>query len=125
MTRGVSTSLTTKLPARLRRGVAWNVDRRCKAVREYAALVFELSQALGGFDQLPPQKQWIIEDAAFWHYRLRENRAALLSGRPPTLTPGEHQNGSSTLKGHLKDLGLERVAANMPTLRDFLAGRAA
>jgi hypothetical protein len=113
MTRGVSTTLRTKLPARFKRGVAWNVDRRCKAVREYAHDIVRLGESLGGFDGLSEQKMWIVEEAAYWHWRLLQNRAAVLSGRPPTLTPGEHQNGTSTLLGLLSKLGLERQASDV------------
>jgi hypothetical protein len=121
MTRAVSKTRLTGLPASLKRSVAWNVDRRRKAVREFTAHVYLLGESLGGYDNLPPQKQWLIEDCAYWHQRLQTNRAAVLSGRPPTLTAGEHQNGSSTMKGHLKDLGLERLARNTDELQTYLA----
>jgi hypothetical protein len=115
----------TQLPARVRRGVAWNVDKRCKAVREYAYDMVRLGECLGGFDQLSEQKQWIVEEAAYWHWRLLQNRSAVLSGRPPTLTPGEHQNGTSTMLGLLSKLGIERQARGVDGLQQFLAKTAA
>ena len=69
-----------------------------------------LGADLGGLDHLPEQKVWLIEEAAYWHWRLLQNRAAVLSGKEPTMTVGEHQNGTSTLLGLLNKLGLERVA---------------
>jgi hypothetical protein len=121
MSRGKSTTLPTKLPARFKRSVAWNVDRRCKAVREYAYDMMRLGESLGGFEALSEQQVWLVEEAAYWHARLLENRAAVLSGRPPTLTVGEHQNGTSTLIGLLNKLGLKRVARNVDSLQAFLA----
>jgi hypothetical protein len=124
MTRGVSTTLPTKLPGRFKRGVAWNVDRRCKAVREYAFDMMRLGESLGGLDLLSEQQVWLVEEAAYWHARLLENRAAVLSGRPATLTVGEHQNGTSTLIGLLNKLGLKRVARNVDGLGEWLRGKA-
>jgi hypothetical protein len=121
MTRGLSTTLPTRLPARFKRGVAWNVDRRRKAVREFAQDMMRLGESLGGLDMLSEQQVWIVEEAAYWHSRLLENRAAVLSGRSPTLTVGEHQNGTSTLIGLLNKLGLKRVARNVDSLQAFLA----
>ena len=59
MTRGVSTTLPTALPARFERLFAWQLDRRCKAVREVAADLFELWQDLGGVDSLSAQRRWM------------------------------------------------------------------
>lgn len=49
MTRGVSRTLPTHLPARYRRGVLWSVDKRRKVTREVAADLVELSTDLGGW----------------------------------------------------------------------------
>jgi hypothetical protein len=125
MARGVSTTLPTKLPARFKRGCAWNVDRRRKAVREYAYDMMRLGESLGGLDMLSEQEVWIVEEAAYWHSRLLENRAAVLSGRPPTLTVGEHQNGTNTLIGLLNKLGLKRQARSVDSLQSYLAKAAA
>jgi hypothetical protein len=118
---GMRSNLPTRLPGRFRRGVAWNVDCRRKAVREYAQDMMRLGESLGGLDMLSEQQVWIVEEAAYWHSRLLENRAAVLSGRAPTLTVGEHQNGTSTLIGLLNKLGLQRQARNIDTLQAFLA----
>ena len=125
MTRGLSTTLPTKLPARFKRGCAWNVDRRRKAVREYAYDMMRLGESLGGLEMLSEQQVWIVEEAAYWHSRLLENRAAVLSGRSPTLTVGEHQNGTSTLIGLLNKLGLQRHARDVDSLQAYLAKAAA
>ena len=125
MTRGVSMTLPTALPAQFKRGVAWNVDRRRKAVREYAYDMIRLGDDLGGLDQLSEQKLWIVEEAAFWHGRLLANRAAILSGREPILTPGEHQNGTSTLIGLLAKLGLDRVPRDLEDVQQYLKRKAA
>jgi hypothetical protein len=94
-------------------------------VREYATDMLRLANDLGGFDALSEQQIWLIEEAAFWHCRLVANREAVLSGRQPLLTYGEHQNGASTLMGHLKTLGLGRVARLIPTVPSYLAARSA
>jgi hypothetical protein len=121
MTRGVSRNLLTQLPARFKRGVAWNVDRRCKAVREYAYDMIRLGDSLGGFDALSEQRQWLIEEAAYWHWRLLQSRAARLSGKPPTMTDGEHQNGTSTLLGLLNKLGLDRTPRLLDGVQAYVA----
>jgi hypothetical protein len=113
MTRGVSTTLKTALPGRFKRGVAWNVDRRRKAVREYAQDMIRLGESLGGLDHLSEQELWLVEEAAYWHGRVLANKAAILSGRAPIMTPGEHQNATCTLLGLIKTLGIQRRARNV------------
>lgn len=120
VTRGVSTRLPTALPPRFKRGVAWNVDRRRKAVREYAYDMIRLGESLGGLDGLSEQELWIVEEAAYWHGRLLANKAAVLSGREPILTPGEHQNASNTLLGLLKTLGTGRRALDIRGPSDLM-----
>jgi hypothetical protein len=121
MSRGVSTKLPTALPARFKRGVAWNVDRRRKAVREYAYDMIRLGESLGGLDELSEQELWIVEEAAYWHGRVLANKAAILSGREPILTPGEHQNATNTLVGLLKTLGTSRRAREIRSPAELLA----
>ena len=62
MSRGVST-LPTELLARYERLFAWELDRRCKAVREVASDLFELWQDLGTVENLSAQKRLLCERA--------------------------------------------------------------
>ena len=70
MARGVSTELPTKLPAKFQRGAVWQLDRRCKAVREVAADLMTLFQDLGGYETLSAQQRWLCERVAFIHHRV-------------------------------------------------------
>jgi hypothetical protein len=53
---GALSTKPTELPARYERLLAWQLDRRCKAVREVAGDLVELWQDLGGASELSAQK---------------------------------------------------------------------
>ena len=89
-------------------------------MREYAYDMMRLGESLGGLDMLSEQEVWIVEEAAYWHARLLENRAADgFPGREPTLTVGEHQNGTSAYAPRLAEQ--TRIEAR-GTQRRFAAG---
>ena len=122
MTKGVSTHLPTKLPARYRTGFAWRLDRRAKLTRELAADMLELATDLGGFDALSAQQRILLERVVFLHRRAVEYETAVLTGAKPPYESGTHSNVCNVLMGCLKALGLERKARNLRNLRDVMDG---
>jgi hypothetical protein len=121
MSRGVSTSLPTKLPKRFKRGVIWKLDRRCKVVREVAGGLMALWQDLGGYESLSHQERLLSERVAFIHYRVLAFESAVLSGKEPPFDAGVYSNLANVLMGHLKTLGLNRRASRTNSLQAFLA----
>ena len=131
MARGLSRTLPTRLPARYERLFAWNLDRRCKAVRDVAADLFELWQDLGGVDQLSTQKRWLCERVVYLRRRCVAYEAAVM--RNADLKPGEealplpmdagtYSNHANVLQGYLRALGLNRQSRPAETLRDVMRG---
>jgi hypothetical protein len=125
MTRGVSETLPTQLPARFRTGFAWKLDRRSKVVREIAADLYELWTDLGGPEGLSVQERILCERVVYLRRRVLEYETAIINGKTGTMTPGEHANATNTLVGLLKALGLERRARPVRKLHDAMQGRAA
>jgi hypothetical protein len=125
MTRGVSETLPTALPARYERLFAWQLDRRCKAVREVAGDLFELWQDLGGVSELSAQKRWLCERVVFLRRRCLAYEAAVLAGTEPPMDAGTFSNHANVLQGYLRTLGLERRSRAARTLRDVMQQGAA
>jgi len=92
MTRGVSTTLPTKLPARYRRGVLWTLDKRFTIAREIAADLVELSQDLGGWDSLSTQQRILAERTVFLRRRALEFESCVMSGKEPPFNAGTCSN---------------------------------
>ena len=115
----------TELPARYERLFAWQLDRRCKAVREVAGDLFELWQDLGGVENLPAQKRWLYERVVFLRRRCLAYEAAVLAGTAPPMDAGTYSNHANVLQGCLRTLGLERRAPSLRTLRDVMQQGAA
>lgn len=121
MTRGVSTDLPTKLPAKFQRGAVWQLDRRCKVVREVAGGLMALWQDLGGYESLSHQQRILCERTAFIHHRVIAFESAVLSGKEPPFDEGTYSNLANVLMGHLKTLGLARRAKPAEGLQAYLA----
>jgi hypothetical protein len=121
MTRGVSTTLPTQLPARFRQGFPWALDRRCKVVREVAADLLTLWQDLGGYEGLSTQQLWLCERVVFLRRRMLAYESAILSGTDAPMSAGEFSNFANVAQGHLKALGLQRQARLVDGLQSFLA----
>lgn len=125
VTRGLSETLPTELPARYERLFAWELDRRCKAVREVAADLVELWQDLGGVENLSAQQRWLSERIVFLRRRMIAYETAVLSDAAPPMTAGEYSNFANVCQGHLRTLGLERKARTVRSLREHLNGTTA
>ena len=124
MTRGVSTTLPTQLPARYERLFAWDLDRRCKTVRDVASDLFELWQDLGGVEQLSAQKRWLCERVVFLRRRCVAYESAVIAGTEPPMDAGTYSNHANVLQGYLRTLGLERQSRSARSLRDVMQGAA-
>jgi hypothetical protein len=124
MSRGV-TARPTELPARYERLFAWELDRRCSAVRDVAADLYELWQDLGGVDGLSAQRRWLCERVVFLRRRCLTYEAAVLAGTAPPMDAGTYSNHANVLQGYLKTLGLERAARRLPSPVSYIAARAA
>lgn len=129
MTRGVSVKLPTALPARYQRLFAWDLDRRCKAVRDVAADLVELWQDLGGVENLSAQKRWLCERVVYLRRRCVAYESAVLFNAerspdqpemPLPMEAGSYSNHANVLQGYLKTLGLERQAKPTERLHDLL-----
>ena len=133
MTQGTPDTLPTALPARYERLFAWRLDRRCAAVREVAADLFELWQDLGGVEQLSTQKRWLCERAVYLRRRCLDFEAAVLHNasrgkddpeQPLPMDAGTYSNHVNVLQGYLRTLGLSRQAKSGPTLYEKMHGGA-
>ena len=113
----------TELPDRFERLFAWQLDRRCKAVREVAGDLADLWQDLGGVESLSVQKRMLCERIVFMRRRMLAYETAVMEGSEPPMTAGEYSNFANVAQGHLKTLGLERKAARIDSLVDYIAKR--
>jgi hypothetical protein len=129
MKQATSGTLPTELPARYERLFAWRLDRRCSAVREVAADLYELWQDLGGVEQLSTQKRWLCERVVYLRRRCLDYEAAVLHNanrtpeepeRPLPMDAGTYSNHANVLQGYLRTLGLERKAKSVRTLREIM-----
>jgi hypothetical protein len=133
MTRGVSETLSTELPARFDRFFPWaEIDKRSSIAREFAADLTELWQDLGGVEHLPTQKRWLTERIVYMRRRMlayesavMAQEAAIAAGLEPAKLPmdaGTYSNFANVCQGHLKTLGIERSARPVRSLRDVMNG---
>jgi hypothetical protein len=121
---GALSDKPTELPARYTRAFAWELDRRCKAVREVAADLWSLWQDLGGLDALSTQQRWLCERVVYLRRRCLAYEAAVLNGQEPPMDAGTYSNHANVLQGYLRTLGLERRAKTMRSLRDVMGAAA-
>jgi hypothetical protein len=124
MTRGVSTTLLTQLPARVARFPWADVDRRSRPAREIAADYWRLATDLGGVEALCTQQLALVERASFLLLRIRQHECAVIDGQKPPIDAGTHSNLCNVLTGVLKALGLERRAHNVRSLHEVMKGTA-
>jgi hypothetical protein len=120
MTRGVSDTLPTHLPARYRRGVLWDLDKRSEIAREVTADLVELSQDVGGWDSLSTQQRILCERIVFMRRRALEFESAVMAARELPFEHGAYSNICNVLAGYLKALGLARRARMVQTLREIM-----
>jgi hypothetical protein len=133
MTRGVSETLGTELPARFDQFFPWaEIDKRSTVAREFAADLTDLWASLGGAENLSVQRRWLCERVVWMRRRMLQFEVAVMAQaiaieagtEPPTLPmdAGTYSNFANVCQGHLKTLGIERSAKRGPTLRDVMGG---
>ncbi len=121
MTRTLSTTRPSELPARFTAGFAWDLDRRSQVAREVAADLWTLWQDLGGVEALSTQQLWLCERVVFIRRRVLAYETDVLAGRTPTMDAGTYSNHANVLQGYLRTLGLERRARNVRRLADVMS----
>jgi hypothetical protein len=131
MTRGVSETLSSELPARFDRFFPWDaIDKRSVVAREFAADLTDLWQSLGGVEHLSVQKRWLTERIVYMRRRMvayesavMAQEAAIAAGLEPPKLPmdaGTYSNFANVCQGHLKTLGIERQSRPVKGLRSHL-----
>ena len=110
----------TALPDRYQRLFAWDLDRRCSAVREVAADLTELWQDLGGVEHLSAQKRWLCERVVFIRRRVLAYESDVMAGREASMDAGTYSNHANVLQGYLRTLGLERSARPVKRLHEHI-----
>ncbi|HMK87260.1 MAG TPA: hypothetical protein VK437_14965 [Steroidobacteraceae bacterium] len=113
----------TELPGKYSRRFPWELDRRCAAVREIAADLVELWTSLGTVESLSPQRLWLIERVVFIRRRMIAFETAVLAGTELPFDYGSYSNLANVCQGHLRTLGLDRVAKPTMGLREYLASK--
>jgi len=119
---GSVSELPTLLPARYDKDFAWKLHRRCKVARQVAADLYDLWQALGGFESLSPQQRWLCERVVYLRRRCLAYESAVLAEIPPPMDAGTYSNHANVLQGYLRTLGLERRQKSVAPLSHFNRG---
>ncbi len=81
-----------------------------------------LADDAGGWENLSRQKQLLVERIVHHVIKLVEFETADFEGKPLPFDRGVASNKANVLKGYLKDLGLERSARPVRSLREVMNG---
>ena len=112
-----------RLPARYRadqRIASWPIAWDSALGIQVMGELLTLAQDLGGWQHLSRQRQILVEKATFLYLKTVEYETALLEGREPPFDAGTYSNKVNVLLGHLRTLGLDRVAKPIRTLRSIM-----
>ena len=112
------------VPERFRQGWLHSLDGRLSLARELRQRYQELTDDLGGADQLSYQRRTLAERAVWLEYHLSRQEQALAEGGED-FNAGQWVQSCNALVGLLKTLGLDRAARDVPTLAEYLAKREA
>jgi hypothetical protein len=105
--------------------LGWNLDWRSPIALRLSAEVLMLAQDLGGWSSLSRQKQILVERTAYLRLKTAEYETADMQGKPTPFDGGTYSNKANVLLGHLKALGLERLARPARTLHQVMRGEPA
>jgi hypothetical protein len=100
-------SLPTKYTSNV---LGWDLDWRSPVGMRLAAEVLLLAQDLGGWESLSRQRQILVERAAYLRLQTTAYETAHMKGEALPFDAGTYSNKVNVLLGHLKTLGLDRVA---------------
>jgi hypothetical protein len=118
-----ATKKLTRLPERYRqdrRIPAWKLDWRSPLGIQVMGELLTLAQDVGGWETLSRQKQILVEKVTFLYLKTGEYETALLTGEKPPFDAGTYSNKVNVLLGHLRTLGLERVAKPVGSSREIM-----
>jgi hypothetical protein len=115
-------SLPTKYTSN---ALGWNLDWRTPVGMRLAAEVLLLAQDLGGWESLSRQRQILVERAAYLRIQTAAYETAHMKGEALPFDAGAYSNKCNVLLGHLRTLGLERQARNVPKLATLMRGGSA
>lgn len=108
------------LTAEYRPGWLADSDKRRGEVRSVLSAREALVTDLGGREGLSVQRQMIVDRVVFLSLRLMALERTALTGKD--IDWSHYAFLSNVLTGHLKTLGLERVAKNLGQLKDYIEG---
>jgi hypothetical protein len=100
-------SLPTKYTSNV---LCWDLDWRTPVGMRLAAEVLLLAQDLGGWESLSRQRQILVERAAYLRLQTAAYETAHMKGEALPFDAGTYSNKCNVLLGHLKTLGLDRIA---------------
>lgn len=108
-----------QLPAKYRPGWLKRMDQRSEIARALNGRLIEITQQLGGFDDLSPMElslidRWIHIEAMASQFELRVREQQMKPAEVPTYLALVDR-----LHGIGKSLGLRRKARRVPTLREI------
>jgi hypothetical protein len=121
------TEKLNSLPARYRqdqRIASWDLDWRTPIGIRVMGELLTLATDLGGWENLSRQKQILVEKVVFLYLKTGDYETALFKGETLPFDAGTYSNKVNVLLGHLRTLGLDRVAKNARTLRDIMGSAA-
>jgi hypothetical protein len=108
-----------------RRVASWPLDWTSELGIRVESELLVLANDLGGWHSLSRQRQILLERVVFLYLWVTRYETALFQGKPLPFDHGAYFNKVNTLHGHLKTLGLDRLARNVRSLRDLMDGGAA
>jgi hypothetical protein len=116
-------SKSKDVPERFKAGWLDDLDGRRTLARELRQRYQELTDDLGGSDQLSYQRRTLAERAIFLEYHLSREEQQLAQGED--FDAGRWVQACNALVGLMKTLGLDRKARDVPSLSEYLAKKQA
>ncbi len=95
-----------------------NLDQRTQLAKGLRALREDLNNALGG--NLSPQESLLVDRCVYKSARIAAWEAYTLNGGEPSETDAHYLAWANSLRLDLQALGLQRRAAPVESLRDYL-----
>jgi hypothetical protein len=119
MARGVSTKLSTSLPAAYSRDWVERLDRRTKIARLVTDRVSVLESDAGGTESLSHTKRSLIRRAVFLEMLTESQEMRFVGGEPVDV--GAYTQAFNSMLGAYRLLGLERRQKPVKRLHEHLA----
>lgn len=118
---GWNTAKDEQVPDRFRSGWLTALDGRLSLARELRGRFTELTDDLGGADQLSYQQRSLCERCLWLEFWLAQQERALAAGED--FDAGKWTQATNALSGLFAKLGLQRKARDVPSLSEYLAKR--